>query len=63
MRDDLGMCAGTEVEIERVEDHLIVRKAGAVPIQRRRRVERLRGRGDVEMTTDEIMDLTRCKVE
>jgi antitoxin PrlF len=59
LRDALGIGAGTEVEFERKEDALVVRKARGVPSRGRQLVERLRGRGDVAMTTDEIMALTR----
>lgn len=37
----------------------MIRKVRAGPSRGRRLVERLRGRGDVAMTTDEIMALTR----
>jgi AbrB family looped-hinge helix DNA binding protein len=59
LRDALGIGAGTEVDFERNEDTLVVRKASDAPSRGRQLVERLRGRGDVGMTTDEIMALTR----
>ncbi|MGH9166194.1 MAG: AbrB/MazE/SpoVT family DNA-binding domain-containing protein [Acidimicrobiales bacterium] len=59
LRDALGIGAGTEVEFERRRDAIVVRKAKGSPTRGRRLAERLRGRGDVEMTTDEIMALTR----
>jgi antitoxin PrlF len=59
LRDALGIDAGTEVEFERRDDVLVVRKAPGAPGRGRRLAERLRGRGDVGMTTDEIMALTR----
>ena len=59
MRDELGIGAGTEVEFERRKDTLVVRKIAEGPTRGRRLAERLRGRGDVGMTTDEIMALTR----
>ena len=58
LRDELGIGAGTEVRFERQADAILVRKV-AQPTRGRRIVERLRGRGDVRMTTDEIMSLTR----
>ena len=59
-RDALGIGPGTEVEFERRKDVLVVRKAKSSPGRGARLAERLRGRGDVEMTTDEIMALTRA---
>jgi antitoxin PrlF len=58
LRDELGIGAGTEVTFERRADVILVRKVEH-PTRGRRIVERLRGRGDVRMTTDEIMALTR----
>jgi len=59
LRDALGIGAGTEVEFERRKDVIVVRKSTSAPSRGRRLAERLRGRGDVAMTTDEIMALTR----
>lgn len=59
LRDALGIGAGTEVEFERRKDTIVVRKSGRGPSRGRRLGERLKGRGDVAMTTDEIMALTR----
>jgi antitoxin PrlF len=59
LRDALGIGAGTEVEFERRRDTIVVRKAKASPRRGDRIARRLRGRGDVEITTDEIMALTR----
>ena len=59
LRDALGIGAGTEVEFERRKDTIVVRKSDRGPTRGRRLAERLKGRGDVEMTTDEIMALTR----
>ncbi|MGQ0679845.1 MAG: AbrB/MazE/SpoVT family DNA-binding domain-containing protein [Actinomycetota bacterium] len=58
LREQLGIGAGSEVHFERANDALVMRKA---PAQARgeRLVDRLRGRGDVTMSTDEIMALTR----
>ena len=60
LRDELGIGAGTEVEFERRKDTIVVRKARTGAGRGRRLAERLRGRGDVVMTTDEIMALTRA---
>lgn len=59
LRDALGIGPGSEVEFERNDDAIVVRKAGDAPTRGRRIAERLRRRGDVAMTTDEIMALTR----
>jgi AbrB family looped-hinge helix DNA binding protein len=59
LRDALGIGAGTEVEFERLDDTIVVRKLAGRSTRGRQLVERLRGRGDVAMTTDEIMALTR----
>ena len=59
LRDALGIGAGTEVEFERRKDTIVVRKSDRRPTRGRQLAERLKGRGDVEMTTDEIMALTR----
>ena len=58
LREELGIGAGTEVNFERHADAILVRKVEH-PTRGRRIVERLRGRGDVRLTTDEIMALTR----
>ena len=60
LRDALGIGAGTEVEFERRKDAIVVRKAKAATTRGARLVDRMRGRGDVKMTTDEIMALTRA---
>lgn len=59
LRDALGIGAGTEVEFERDDDTIVVRKIGRTPTRGQQLAGRLRGRGDVRMTTDEIMALTR----
>ena len=59
LRDALGIGAGTEVVFERRGDGALLRKVADEPTRGRGLVDRLRGRGDVAMTTDEIMALTR----
>ncbi|MEZ5123281.1 MAG: AbrB/MazE/SpoVT family DNA-binding domain-containing protein [Solirubrobacterales bacterium] len=56
VRRALGIEAGTDVSFELDPDgaRLIVDPAGAA-----REIERMRGAGDVAMTTDEILALTR----
>ncbi len=59
LRDAFGIGAGTEVEFVADGDALLVRKVSRGPTRGDRLADRLRGRGDVRMTTDEIMALTR----
>lgn len=59
VRDALGIGSGTEVEIVRDGDAAVVRKINDAPTRGQQLAERLRGRGDVSLTTDEIMALTR----
>jgi AbrB family looped-hinge helix DNA binding protein len=59
LRDALGIGSGTDLEFTLNEDAMVVRKVPDGPTRGRRLAERLRGRGDVSMTTDEIMALTR----
>ncbi len=59
LRDELGIGAGSEVTFEAHGSTLVVRKVIDDVGRGRRLAERLRGRGDVRMTTDEIMALTR----
>ncbi len=59
IRDAAGIGPGSEVEFELRDDVIVVRKRTDGPTRGRRLAERLRGRGDVDMSTDEIMALTR----
>jgi antitoxin PrlF len=59
LRDELGIGAGSEVDFERVDDTIVIRKVKEGSPRGHRLVERLRGRGDVTMSTDEILALTR----
>ena len=59
LRDRFGIGAGTEVVFEVVREQIVVRKAQGGVTRGRQLADRLRGRGDVQMTTDEIMSLTR----
>ncbi len=58
IRERLGLLPHTEVDFE-VRDDVVVLKKAEVSRRGRRIVEHLRGRGDVRMSTDEIMALTR----
>ena len=59
LRGALGIGAGTEVRFEAQGNTLVVRKVSEAPTRGTRLATRLRGRGDVAMTTDEIMAFTR----
>ncbi len=58
IRERLGLLPHTEVDFE-VRDDVVVLKKAEVSRRGRRIVEHLRGRGDVRMSTDEILALTR----
>lgn len=58
IRERLGFLPHTEVEFEVRGDVVVVTKARSSR-RGRRIVDALRGRGDVTLTTDEIMALTR----
>jgi len=59
LRDELGIGAGTEVAFHRADDAIVVRKVEGGSKRGREVVDRLRGRGDVRLSTEEIMALTR----
>jgi len=59
LREQMGLREGTDVTFAIEGDTLVIRKNDAVPSRGRVLAERLRGRGDVAMSTDEIMALTR----
>lgn len=59
IRDELGLLPYTEVEFEVKGEAVVIRKADQNRRRGRRVVEHLRGRGDVRMSTDEILKLTR----
>lgn len=59
LRDELGIGAGTEVAFEASGGTIIVRKVTVGRTRGDALVDKMRGRGDVAMTTDEIMALTR----
>jgi AbrB family looped-hinge helix DNA binding protein len=62
IREKLGLLPNTEVEFEVVGKAVRMRKVRRAKGPGRRGksiVERLRGRGSVRMTTDEILALTR----
>jgi antitoxin PrlF len=59
VRDRFGIGAGTEVVFEIENDEIVVRKVAGAPTRGDQLAARLRGRGDIALTTDEIMALTR----
>jgi len=62
IRNRLGLLPHTGVEFELAEDHARIRKArreAGESTRGRLVLEALRGTGDVRMSTDEIMALTR----
>lgn len=58
IRDQLGLLPGTEVQLEVVGDALQLRKK-SVPGRGRLLVESIRGKATTQLSTDEIMQLTR----
>jgi AbrB family looped-hinge helix DNA binding protein len=59
LRERTGLMPGCEVEFSEARDGRVVIKKLTGARRGRRIVERLRGRGSVAMTTDEILTLTR----
>ena len=59
IREEFGLQPGDDVEFVLHEHGLHVVKSTQQPSRGRRIAESLLGRGDVPMTTDEIMALTR----
>lgn len=59
VRDQVGLRPGSEVEFAVDGETVLITKAKEQPSRGQGIAARLRGRGDVAMTTDEIMALTR----
>lgn len=59
IRERLGLLPHTEVDFEVRGDVVVVTKAKGDRARGRKVLDTLRGRGDVPMTTDEILALTR----
>lgn len=59
IRERLGLLPGTPVEFAIDDDAVKITRAAQEESRGRRLVDALRGGGDVNMTTDEIMALTR----
>jgi AbrB family looped-hinge helix DNA binding protein len=59
IREQLGLLPGDEVEFVVEGEHVRLKRSGTPGWRGRRIVGNMRGRGDVAMSTDEIMALTR----
>lgn len=59
VRQATGLLPQSEVEFEVKGKKVILVKAARQPLRGKQIVQRLRGRGSVKMSTDEIMALTR----
>lgn len=59
VREQVGLLPDTEVEFEVVEGGVLLRRASGGASRGRRLVERMRGKGTIRMSTDEIMALMR----
>jgi len=59
IREKLGLLPDTEVEFEIVGTAVRMRKVRSAGRRGKSIVERMRGRGSVRMSTDEILALTR----
>jgi AbrB family looped-hinge helix DNA binding protein len=61
VRQATGLLPDCEVDFEIKGDRVFLRKIGGRMSRGEQVVRRLRGRGTVRMTTDEIMSLTRSE--
>ena len=59
VREKLGIFPNSEVQFELLEGVALLRKMDSHDSRGDRLVRRLKGRGDIKLTTDEIMALTR----
>jgi AbrB family looped-hinge helix DNA binding protein len=59
IREKMGLLPDTEVEFQIDGNTVCLKKSGAQSRRSRNLISRLRGKGTVRMTTDEIMALTR----
>lgn len=59
LREKHGLLPETEVEFVEISGRVVIRKASGSSGRGRSVVAKLRGRGDVRLSTDEIMELTR----
>jgi AbrB family looped-hinge helix DNA binding protein len=59
IREQLGLREDTEVTFQVVGDSVRIRKAPGTSRRGRRLITRMRGKGAIRMSTDEILALTR----
>jgi AbrB family looped-hinge helix DNA binding protein len=59
IREKLGLLPDTEVTFRLEDGRVVMEKASAPPRRGRRVVERLRGRASADLSTEEIMAMTR----
>lgn len=59
LREALGIDAGSQVTFDLTGDQLTVRKTADTPSRGTQLVARLHGRGEIAMSTDEILALVR----
>ena len=59
IRERLGLTPNTEVEFEIIGDAVYIKKSKIKPTPGKNLIEIMRGKATVQMTTDEIMALTR----
>jgi len=59
IRRAAGLLPNCEVEFKLTGGKVILTKAASQPFRGKRLVEKMRGRGSVRLSTDEIMELTR----
>ena len=59
IREQRGLLPQTEVEFELTENGVLLKKAPGVRPRGRAIVQHLRRRGDVQLSTDEILAITR----
>ena len=59
IREKLGLLPDTEVEFRLEDGRVVMEKASGPPRRGKRVVERLRGRASTNLSTEEIMAMTR----
>lgn len=59
MREHLGLLPETEVEFEMIKGGILIKKRRGTNSFGKKLIDRMRGRSDSKLTTDEILDLTR----
>ncbi|MEO7522114.1 MAG: AbrB/MazE/SpoVT family DNA-binding domain-containing protein [Gemmatimonas sp.] len=63
IREQAGLLPNTDVEFELVDGAVLLRKALGADSRGRRLVAGMRGRGTINMSTDEILALMRSEVD